>query len=133
MPQMENTFPKLTVAKVAKVLDEFTVVINKGANDGIKKGQKFLIYNLAEEIIDPDKNESLGSLEIVRGTGKVTHLQETMATLGSDMTNDLGRSVRRFKRPSLAAFFGPEEIEETIPAQTIPFNNVQVGDLVKPI
>ena len=56
--------------KVVKLLDEYKIVINKGANDGIKVGQVFLVYKEDEELFDPDTNESLGRLEIVKGKGK---------------------------------------------------------------
>jgi len=137
MPQTESTETKLTAGKVAKIINEYTVVINKGSRDGVKDGQRFLIYDYSGEIFDPDTKESLGKLEVVRGTGKVTHLQEAMATVGSDMKTSPGRSVRRIKRPSLSlalsGLIGPEEIEETLPAAPVPFETVKVGDLVKPV
>ena len=65
------------IFKVVKILDDYKLAINAGAKDQISLGQKFLIYSLSdEEIIDPDTNQSLGYLEIVKGTGIVTHVQE---------------------------------------------------------
>ena len=136
MPQTKSTETKLTAGKVAKIVDEYTIVINKGARDGVKSGQRFLFYNYSEEVLDPDTKDSLGKLEVVRGTGRVTHLQETMATVGSDMTTSPGRSTRRVRRTSMgmvAGLFGPEEVEETLPAQAIPFEGAKVGDLAKPV
>ena len=40
--------------KVSKIIDEFTLVLNYGAEDGAKKGQEFLIYSIGDEILDPD-------------------------------------------------------------------------------
>ena len=37
---------KITICKVIKVIDQFKIVINKGLNDGIKEGYKFLVYEL---------------------------------------------------------------------------------------
>ena len=127
--------------KVAKVRDEYTLVLNKGANDGIKPGQRFLIYSLGEEIIDPDTQKSLGQLEIVKGTGKVTHLQPSMATLQSDMKTPPSKAIRRIKKndpfglSGLASIMGStnEVIEETLPTETLPFEDPETNDIAKSI
>ena len=69
------------VAKVASVVDQFRVVINLGSLDGVKTSQRYVIYNIGEEIFDPDTHESLGRLELVKGRGAVIHVQDRMATL----------------------------------------------------
>ena len=119
-------------AKVAEVLGPAKVVINKGSEDGVRQGQRFLIYGKRQEIFDPDTNDSLGELEVVRGTGKVTHLQSRMATIGSDMTASAGKTIRR-KRTPFAQLLGDEVIEEILPADTVAFVNTEKGDLAKPI
>ena len=71
--------------KVAKIIDEYKVVINAGSRQDVCEGQKYLIYAIDNnEIFDPDTGRSLGYLEIVKGTGIVTHVQEKIATLESD-------------------------------------------------
>ena len=70
--------------RVVEVLDEYRIVINRGSDDGIKDGYRFIIYDLGNEIFDPDTGESLGRIENVQGIGKVTHLQPKIATLTSD-------------------------------------------------
>ena len=82
--------------KIAKVLDDCKVVMNAGSNRKISNGQKYLIYQLSdEEIIDPDTNKSLGFLEIVKGTGTVTHVQDNMATLESCEREKSSKIIRR--------------------------------------
>ena len=61
--------------KVIKLINEYKIVVNKGENAGIKLGQVFLVYKEAEELFDPDTDESLGKLEITKGKGKVVHVQ----------------------------------------------------------
>lgn len=116
--------------------DDYNVVINRGSRDGIKKGQRFLIYNLSEEeILDPETNESLGKLETVRGTGIVDHVQEKMATI---ISNEYYPDTKTIKKPprgayglAFASIYG---VEETVdPGGPKPFENPQKGDLVKPI
>lgn len=123
--------------KVAKVIDEWSLVLNKGAKDGIEIGQRFLIYAVGEVIKDPDTGDELEALEIVKGTGKVTHLQENIATISSDMKSSPHRTIRRIKKKNalnaLAMMLGPEEIEETLPAEKIPFDGAEVGDIAKTV
>jgi hypothetical protein len=79
------TKPQAGLPRVAHVLSDTRVVLNKGEKDGLKINQRFLIFGLRAEVLDPDTNQSLGILEEVRGTGRVIHLQERMATVESDM------------------------------------------------
>ncbi|MAF31588.1 MAG: hypothetical protein CMF60_05230 [Magnetococcales bacterium] len=67
--------------KVAKVIDENRVVINKGSKDGVSRNQLFLVYELGDEIFDPDTKESLGKLENVKGTGRVISIQPKISVL----------------------------------------------------
>jgi len=118
-----------TQIKVAEVIDRYKLVINKGLNAGIKKEQRFLVYIIGDEIFDPDTKESLGNLDIIRGTGRVVHLQDSMATIESDMIRHIHRSIR--DGFSTFKYMGGEEtIYET---EKIPFENPSKGDLVKPV
>jgi hypothetical protein len=58
-------------ALAAEVLDDFKVVINRWASHGVKKRNRFLIYELTKELFDPETAESLRRLELSKGTGKV--------------------------------------------------------------
>ncbi len=115
----ESHFP----ATVAEVIDESTVVINRGSAHNIYEGQKFLIYRLSDkDIIDPETRENLGKLEIARGTGNVTHVQEKMATIHSDRS----RPGNRTDFPLLSGLAGYPRIH-------VPFNEPQIGDHAKPV
>ncbi|MDZ7288342.1 MAG: CsgG/HfaB family protein [candidate division KSB1 bacterium] len=59
-------------AKVV-MMKEDQVIINKGAEDGVKVGERFVIYRAGEEMIDPDTGESLGSEETKVGTLEVVN------------------------------------------------------------
>ena len=125
----------LAGAKVAVVVSPSTIVINRGSEHGVRLGQRFLIYTIGEKVVDPDTRESLGRLELVRGTGKVVHLQERMCTVSSDMKRPAGRTVRRSGSSTLSLWslgFGGD-VEEHLPAETVPFDDVAVGNLAKPV
>lgn len=115
--------------------DHLQASLNVGSNDGISMGDRFLIYTLSEhEILDPETNESLGFLELVKGTGKVIHLQEKMCTIESDMYNDFSTKTitRKQGSPSLSAFYGSTVTEEVIPNRKhLKFKNVSEDDYAK--
>lgn len=118
--------------KVAKVVDPYKIVINKGSNDGVEKGQRFLVYSISpDEIKDPETGESLGKLEVVKGTGVVTHVQDKIATIESDRKSKAFRKTIRKPLMTFSQFVGEEEIVD--PAETIPFDDAEVKDLVKGI
>ncbi len=127
------------IAKVVKVIDSHTIVVNAGADKGLVPGKIFMVVGLGEEIVDPDTNESLGALEVVRGRARVSHVQERISTLTSAEV-EKSADVKEIKKVStagkggLAHIFGPQEtVTESIkPAEAIPkpFSKVQVGDLL---
>lgn len=116
-------------AVVARVVEPYRVVINRGLEQDIKLGQRFLVYSLSnEEILDPITQEALGYLEVVKGTGKVIHVQEKMSIIESDKTKISNRTIT--KKGSIYSFLG-DTVEES--PEQVPFESVQVGDRAKPV
>ncbi len=101
--------------RVAHVLSSSQVVLNIGDCDGISLNNEYIVYGLSKDaIIDPSTGENLGYLELYRGTGVVTYIQDTMCILTAMPSNPLAR---------LQLVTG--ELSGT-------FKNPQVGDYVKP-
>lgn len=120
-------------ATVIKVLDEYKIVINRGSEHDIKTGQRFLIYKLEEEpLVDPDTGENLGQLEIVRGTGRVVHVQERLSTVESDKKGATERRIIKRKNPFVLTLGTEEEIITPI-SDFLPFEEPKSGDKAKPI
>jgi len=67
-------------ARIAKV-DGTTAYLNIGSAAGVKVGDKFVVFNVGESIIDPDTGQSLGSKEKQTGTGEVTEVAERYAIM----------------------------------------------------
>lgn len=134
----KREFPAL----VAKIESDFRVVINRGFADGIKLDDKFLIYRLGEDVKDPETQEILGTLEIVIGHGKAIHVQEFITTIESNDfkiiqpsqkildDNTIG-SVPRIL--GIRAALNPKTILVDPKREIIPFKDIQIKDLVKPI
>lgn len=117
--------------KVVKIVSPYQLVINAGSEMGLKKGQRFLIYALGEMIKDPDSNEELEQLEIVKGTGKIVHLQSKIATIESDMTEERPRTIKRTSGlGSMRTIFGDTEVTE-LSREEKPFAEPQIGDLAR--
>ena len=66
---------------VAEIISNRRVVLNKGSQDRISRGDKFIVFNLGEEVHDPKTGESLGVLEKIKGKGEVIHVQDRMCTI----------------------------------------------------
>lgn len=133
--KMTETNTKKFPARVVKIIDAYTIVINRGGLDGVKLNQPFLMYCLSgEEIIDPETYESLGHLEIIRGRGTVSHVQDRISTIKSIMTATPTRRIIRRKPGSMFGFMDQGEQEEISEGgELLPFNDVRVGDKAKPI
>ncbi|HBE9404934.1 TPA: hypothetical protein KNH94_000127 [Clostridioides difficile] len=103
------------IIAVAKVISKHELVINKGSIDGITKDMEFLIYTVEDEcIIDPITGKNLGNLEIVKGTGVPTHIQEKITTIKSNTPLPKGQVT-------LGGVFG----------EFSPFKDPLEGDYVK--
>ena len=129
-PNKETPFP----ATVVQVIDDFRIAINRGSNQGVRVGQRFLLFELSkEEIKDPESGKILGKLEIPKGTGEVIHVQDDMAVIKSDRNKPSKRTIIRREKNWINLLFTPEE-ETIIPSQELlPFQNPKKGDKAKPI
>jgi hypothetical protein len=120
------------------------VVINGGTANNLKNGDKFLLYRIGPDVLNPETNESLGRLEIVLGYGEIVHAQESMSSVRSTMREkkrtfeSYMKTARPYLRPSqssiLSSMISRRELkEEIVPGDTVllPFKNVIVGDNAK--
>jgi len=111
---------KIKNIQVAKIIETDKIVINKGIDDGIEEGMRFLVYQEGDEIIDPVTKKSLGTLENPKGTFKVIHLQEKMSILLCELKrpNKLMQNFAEFSN---------------IDAERDLLKTIKVGDKVKKI
>lgn len=124
MPEALNVKERNFPATVVQVINPCMIAINRGKFHQVKVGQRMLVYRTSErEIKDPQSGESLGYLELVKGTGKVIHVQDKICTIESDKKKPARRIVKNM-------WGGGEEIIE---GEVAPFDEPEIGDLVKPI
>lgn len=125
-------------ATVVHVIDEYKVAINRGVDQGVKVGDTYLIYAIGPELIDPETDESLGDLEIVRGRAVVRHVQDKVSTLETIEFDETPGRRKIIKRDgggngimALTLGFGNrEEIEEGPERNQRPLASKK-GDLAK--
>lgn len=110
---------------VAALLGSDRVVLNIGSENRVSLGQRWLIYELSDfEVTDPTTGESLGRVEIPKGTGKIVGVQERMSVLESDQEPP---EISPTGLASTTIGFG----ELMNPARKAPFRGAVEGDRVK--
>lgn len=117
--------------EVADIRDQETVVINKGSDDGVESGMKFMIYRQGESVEDPTTGEDMGRVEIPIARIKPLHVMENMTLMQSDE-----------KKVTDTSPFGFLNQKKTV-TQSLPIEGdvsdeespkgVQVGDLVRSV
>ena len=120
--------------KVLKILDRYSVVINLGGRNGIKKNMKFIIYEEGDMIKDPVTNADIEKLELVKGEVTVTTVQQMISVAESFeiakkvynplfVIRDYSQEYEVKERIALTK----EKIEAPI------ISSIKVGDLVRSI
>ena len=74
--------------KVAAIIDDTTLVLNVGSEQGVQEGMAFAIFASHGEIEDPDSGQSLGRWEAVKARVVATHVQERLCTVRSPVVGE---------------------------------------------
>ncbi|EMM0831555.1 hypothetical protein RUW21_002236 [Enterobacter roggenkampii] len=130
------------IGVIALVYDDYTqFVLNKGSVHGVKENHRFIIFELGNDVIDPETGENLGTLEIIKGRVKPLHIQEKITTLISEEVtttpvteeyiykNNLSTSTRWGL--GLSNNLPTSKIVSEEAKKIKPLRNVKVGDKVK--
>lgn len=123
------------MAKVVKIIDKYTVIIDAGYKNGVSSGMKFVIYSEGDEIQDLD-GASLGNVEFPKAQVEITHVQEKMSVAKSatfevtynplvDIATALEFSYSTRKELPVS----PDSIEKVAQVD----NTIRVGDKVRQI
>ena len=124
--------------KVARVLNEREVAINVGTSKGVAVGMYFdVMHAEVADIIDPDTDEVLGSIERPKVRVEIVHAQEKLSVATTFQTEQI--NIGGYLGPFARSLMPPKWIEkyETLRAQDkgwSPLHEkdsyVKVGDCV---
>ncbi len=118
---------KNSEAKVISIIDEYTLVLNKGKKDNMMVGDKYYVFYLgADDIIDEDTNENLGKIEYIIGKGQITHVQDNMSQLKS-ITKEVVKKKKIIRTTSQISFMDKEEEIIEPEENLVPFKEPAVG------
>ncbi len=70
--------------KVLKIFDETSLLIDLGREDGVARGDRFVVVEKGGEVVDPGSGDSLGELEHVKIELVAVDVQERMSVLMTD-------------------------------------------------
>lgn len=119
--------------KVIHIIDDYRIAISAGSSSGIEQGQRFLLYCLSKDLIcDPDTGKPIDYLEIVKGTGVVTYVQEKMSIIESDIYQGSTKTIE-YKTTIGDITFCKNLVENIKCKIHVPFNGIEINDLVKRI
>lgn len=65
--------------KVIKIINAYSIVINGGSNNELHLGDEMEVFVKGEEILDPDTNESLGTLDYIKSRIEIATLLPKMS------------------------------------------------------
>lgn len=76
-PPKERIMPKKITGEVAELIDDRTLVINRGSKDGVTLGMLFMVYDATGKVVkDPVTGDELGNIKLPKIEVKVTHVDE---------------------------------------------------------
>jgi hypothetical protein len=71
----------VTYGKVLKIFDEVSLLVDLGSEQGVKKGDRFVVIEKGGDVVDPDSNKSLGEMELVKAELLAVDVMEHMSVL----------------------------------------------------
>lgn len=141
--------------KVAKVLANNEIVINRGRAQGVRKGMMFEVFSPdGEEVWDPDTGETLGTVEDVKARAEVTEVKDRLAVarlqgaetpFGAVNLGEMQENLQRmfgqmFGEDVRVQGFGmnpgnddPDDLESMVGGPLQDLSQVQVGDAIREI
>ena len=139
--------------KVAKILGNNEVVINRGRSEGVRPGMLFEVFTPGgEEVWDPDTGETLGTVEDVKAHAEVTEVKERLAVarlqntrtpFGAMNLGEMQENLQRIfgqmfgedvKLGSFGTYSGDDpDLESMVGGPLEDLSKVQVGDAVREI
>lgn len=128
--------------KIVQILNEYSVVINGGFNDGIKRGQLFQIYNIGDEVFDPDTKLSLGTRDNIKAEVIAIEVSEKLTVCENRTNTSVINKYLWEEHTSFAQTIDtlskriptPLQIDPSQVTKSTKYDKtIRIGDLVRPI
>lgn len=129
--------------QVADLIDDRTLVINRGEKDGVSLGMLFIVYDATGKVVkDPASGTELGKIKLPKIEVKVTHVDEKYSVAETHKykevnvggVNPLIGATNIFSPPKYVKQYETFEIEETTRKKLDKEKSiVKVGDIVEQI
>ena len=124
MPRKSSS---LVEGRVVKVLSSDRLVANVGLEQGVAAGDLFAVFELGEEIIDPETSESLGHLEKLKGHFVAQHVQPLMTRLSPQTRGAKDKAV---DARAMTAMMSETGSHRPLRSRSRP-SSIQVGDQLR--
>ena len=118
--------------RVAGILDEYHLIINVGAAQGVKEGMRFVIFAQGADVKDPDTGQPLGKWEFPKGTVKAKHVQDKMTVCISEPPEGGAKpagDTTRVLSADMISMSMREQFQRESQAQKMNVNRAQVEGL----
>lgn len=128
--------PMALYGKVIRIFDETSLLVNIGAKDGLKRGERVFVVEKGEEIMDPETGESLGVLELVKAELVAADVQERISILKTPFARPLDSNLplsTRMVRDSVKSA-GIQQKMIVAPGEVAGLpspSSVRIGDIVR--
>ena len=123
--------------RVIEIMDKKNIIINYGYRNGAKKGDEVRVIEVGEEVIDPVKNESIGTLDLIKVTAKIIKVYDNFSICADvqDSVNTILNPLTQFSQVLVnteRTYNEMNVLEEQITNRKFPrVTPIKVGDLVE--
>ncbi|MBZ6496856.1 hypothetical protein [Natrinema longum] len=113
---------------VAEVINEYRVVTNIGAKDGVEESHRYLIYSLSEPITDPETGDELGQIEYKKSIVHPVEIHDGYSIMESDESTP---SIFDTQLSPMTAMTGSKKKLTSDPEFKHGDKDVEIGDPIK--
>ena len=130
----------LLEGKVAQILNDRELVINIGANKGVLEGMRFAVIGPEFEVVDPDSQAILGTVDREKVRVEAIEVQERLTICATYQTRTVGGGLGDICLATFKDVFSPrrripvtlKSSDVDMPAPLSPEESyVKIGDRVK--
>jgi hypothetical protein len=121
---------------VIRILDEYTVVLNVGQEQGVQLGNRFVVYSEGEDIIDPSSKRILGKYEYQKATVEITRVLERFSeaqSLKREYSSPMDEAISSLRIGIITANKLPVDQSDIKPLAPSPEKKIKIGDKVRRI